>query len=610
MNAVTKWVWLPVALVLLVNRPAGATIYSYAEGDHEFGMDGRYRQSINLGYHRYGRGKADWPGPQIQPIGSEYLLELVSGYSYKNWARLKLDLNLWGDSMYMLRRNDTTFGNAIEPDPSTGSNRAFVPYGKDALQSSAMADGCINSTDCKNFVRDFLVREASLVLSDRSAGYNVTIGKFQRGWGQADGLRLMDVINPLDFRKRFLFRDFDELRINQWMIDSMFFVDPYISFERFGIYNPNFEFIWNPNIRHTEYRINNPFVHESGGVWGIPFPTRKFSPDGPFPDRVFLTTPRVTAGDSWIDPGDAAYAGRFAWNMFNADFTVAGYYGWQDLHITRLLNAELHQGHDGHGPLLATLDPATAQLAYNLVNAGTFNLNTCTPGGGTGLPALPAGVPDGCSVVANVALDFEERKKLVGFTATRELSFLRIPPKSVSPVFRLETTYEFDAPFNTVVLVAPDQQSVAHHDFWSSLVGLDFFLWFPDSWYGNAVLTNKRAVFTSFQVFVFRALGNGPGDKRVIFRSPFIDWSRNTSERWLTFLWFTDVYKDLIHLEGLNIYQLDHLSFLVRQRADFRFFGDWVIPRIELIHIEGSGDQVGGLLRASSQLNFELTFQF
>jgi len=46
----------------------------------------------------------------------------------------------------------------------------------------------------------------------------ITIGKQQVVWGTADGLRVLDVVNPFSFRE-FLLEDFDEARIPVWMVN-------------------------------------------------------------------------------------------------------------------------------------------------------------------------------------------------------------------------------------------------------------------------------------------------------------------------------------------------------------------------------------------------------
>lgn len=46
----------------------------------------------------------------------------------------------------------------------------------------------------------------------------LTIGKQQVVWGTADGLRVLDVVNPFSFRE-FLLEDFDKARIPLWMVN-------------------------------------------------------------------------------------------------------------------------------------------------------------------------------------------------------------------------------------------------------------------------------------------------------------------------------------------------------------------------------------------------------
>ena len=45
------------------------------------------------------------------------------------------------------------------------------------------------------------------------------VGKQQVVWGQADGLRILDVVNPLSFRE-FILPDFEDRRIPLWMVNA------------------------------------------------------------------------------------------------------------------------------------------------------------------------------------------------------------------------------------------------------------------------------------------------------------------------------------------------------------------------------------------------------
>jgi hypothetical protein len=595
-----------VLIALLTATAASAAILEHYEGDHNYRLDAKIRQSFGLGYNRILKGS------RFQVIDSAYLAEGIFNYSWRNEIRFKADLVLQGDAIYRFRRGSHSFGSR-GVDTDTGDNQAFLPYGSRTSDAEAFRDDCRNSPDC-NFLRDHMIRELSLVFAEKSHGYNITVGKFQRGWGQADGLRLMDILNPLDFRKRFLLRDFDELRIEQWMLDVILFPESYFSMQKLGIINPNLEFIVIPNVRHTEFNINNPYNNEGGGIWAFDLPQHDLSPapgntkSGPTPDGVYYNLSRVYAQDSWFDPMDSALAARAAWQMFHGEFTISGYYGWQDLFVTRLKSAELRAGPSGTGAVLLDVDPATAEVAFNAVNDGLITLGEdCNVGG------VP--VPGGCSVVANIDLDFRERKKLVGVTGTRELGFLQMGPRGVAPVLRVEASYEFNKAFNNNRLVSNDENSVSYHDFLSVMVGEDYFLWLPTSfyqvpWVQKFLFYQPRGIFTSAQVFYFKVFGNGAGARRVLWQAPYPDWKRPANEFWFTFLWFTDLWDDKIHAEGLNVFELQNTSYILRQRFDFKFFGDHFFPRLEFIHIEGKGDQVGGVFDANDMIAVDLLYQF
>ena len=63
----------------------------------------------------------------------------------------------------------------------------------------------------------FGLREFYWQYGDDAADWK--IGKQQVVWGEADGLKLLDVINPQNFRE-FILDDFDDSRIPLWMINA------------------------------------------------------------------------------------------------------------------------------------------------------------------------------------------------------------------------------------------------------------------------------------------------------------------------------------------------------------------------------------------------------
>lgn len=68
------------------------------------------------------------------------------------------------------------------------------------------------------------------------------IGKQQIVWGQADGLKVLDIVNPQDFRE-FILDEFDQSRIPLWSINTEIVFD-----------NDNvITFIWIPNLEFDDF---------------------------------------------------------------------------------------------------------------------------------------------------------------------------------------------------------------------------------------------------------------------------------------------------------------------------------------------------------------------
>ncbi len=87
--------------------------------------------------------------------------------------------------------------DALSPEKVT--DRAYSPYSKPLFIGSSS---------------EFELREFYLELP--TDNYYFTLGKQQVVWGKADGLKVLDIVNPQSFRE-FILEDFDDSRIPQWM---------------------------------------------------------------------------------------------------------------------------------------------------------------------------------------------------------------------------------------------------------------------------------------------------------------------------------------------------------------------------------------------------------
>jgi hypothetical protein len=77
--------------------------------------------------------------------------------------------------------------------------------------------GSLNGPVYEGSNSDFEIRE--WYIDTEMAGVFWRLGKQQVVWGQADGLKILDVINPQSYRE-FILDDFDDSRIPLWMINA------------------------------------------------------------------------------------------------------------------------------------------------------------------------------------------------------------------------------------------------------------------------------------------------------------------------------------------------------------------------------------------------------
>ena len=224
------------------------------------------------------------------------------------------------------------------------------------------------------------------------------------------------------------------------------------------------------------------------------------------------------------------------------------------------------------------------------------------------------GVPD-CSVNGNFDLNYDYRQKMMGFSMTRDMMELKFGRKDVSPVLRVEMTYEFDKPFNsnlvptgfgslesgTPALTTNPAVAIVERDVWSTMIGVDYFLWVP-FWESQ-----RKSIFTSLQFFNIRT----EDADNLLAQAPYAFVGVPTNHNYLTFLWNLELMQERLFIEGLSIWDFENDGFIHRQRIDFNFFGNNIRPRFEWITASGDrGSVPAGLLRNSDIVELSLTVQF
>jgi len=96
--------------------------------------------------------------------------------------------------------------------------------GPDALEPGTPDQPAVSDASQRIYLNDATeleLRELYLDVDLQRA--SLRLGKQQLVWGQADGLKLLDIINPQDYR-RFILDDFDDSRIPLWMVNYEMFL--------------------------------------------------------------------------------------------------------------------------------------------------------------------------------------------------------------------------------------------------------------------------------------------------------------------------------------------------------------------------------------------------
>ncbi len=396
-------------------------------------------------------------------------------------------------------------------------------------------------------------------------------GKQQVVWGESDGLRLMDCINPLDSRRGFNLWDSDEgyknVRIPLWLLVTTY----YPQIEPFGIRDLRIETVINPGKPRTN-RLEA--FRSDGGVWAAQEPNLPWGARVGIKDRPPKTRLK-----------NAEFAMRIMGDFKDWIFTLNALYGVQ------------------HDPYVIPQDP-------NLI-----------------LPPW-----DNRFIQLNIDQKYGWRK-LVGFTLNTELTKIKIP-RTASPVLRVEALYEFDKPFIYEGKHSGDMAwSGLNPDFTTykkmrdqirAMIGFDWNIYLR-------FINPRESIFMSTQFFVFympdgkggelvnapfyftkRVQGQmlpplpGTRDKR------FIDpWRVHRTQKFFSFLVTTPFDNKRIEPQALFLHDLNEHASGLKVRVRLSYGDHW---RPELGFMGWWGDQHTGksmgLFQKNNHMYLKIRYQF
>ena len=586
-------------------------IPTYAE---DFWFGGRLKAGDGVYFDRLDDSSGQGP--------SQFLIELQAEWVPNNNVTVIGDVWLRGDRFY-----DSDDGEFRAPalQNFTSPQSAF----RDRFTMSTSSDGSYLLPDPfgasgkdQELLDDFddeMLRELSIRYTNDEGTWAVKVGKFQRGWGQADGIRLLDILNAQDLRQRTLLADTDEIRIPAWTIAVTADISDDVSLE----------FIYIPEVRHSEFVINNPTPNSqtSGGAFGFPFPQIV---EGQTGFGMPLLGAHLTERE--VGSGDDEFGMRLKFDAFGGEATVNMFYGYQDLPVVVNTGATLHIGSFINDPAASVANvPLGLPTTIGAIHApGQYVDFLQSLAGGTAAPGdfplIPFGCLDilnpgagglPCSVTADFELDYTERQKTIGFSFTRDMSQWKFGPKNVSPVLRFEFNHEFDKAFNRMViedpfipgqvamgtpaLIGTKADTVTHRDQISTMIGFDYNLWLS-GW-----KSQRSSIFVTAQFFNIHTKDH----ENLMFQAPYALLDVEDNQQYATFTYTFGLRNDNVILDGLAVWDLSKNGFAYRQRVTFSTLGNKLIPRIEIGTFNGDTEE--GLLafyKDSDYVEFSLTYQF
>ncbi len=395
-----------------------------------------------------------------------------------------------------------------------------------------------------NLSTEYKMRE--LFMDVALGNWNFRIGKQQVVWGETDGLRLMDIINPLDMRRQFITRSWEDIRIPQTMVKATYG----ISMER----NAYLELLWNPgNIKRDKIYFDTTMSNDYKSPWTI---SNSQDLVGLQPLRAGGLV-RVVEEDTpeWINVNKSEFGARLGGE--------AG--GW-------FLTLNYFQGFSKSPVVESNLTPLEPFL---------ISTSPGYPGGPdpTLLPPLP------------VPFKFDyPRERVIGFTFNKPAGLW---------VWRGEFATYLDKHYNkSAIGIFLPNITVVERTLQASMLGFDykrFITW----------LNPEKMFFISAQVFNHHIFDY---DEELRF-GPYAQKPREDSYA-LSLLVNTEYNKGRICPEVLAVYDVAATGWYIKPRVEFKYGDHWRPEIGALVFTGDQYELPFGELNNNNEIYFRLKYQF
>ncbi|MGH7899865.1 MAG: DUF1302 family protein, partial [Candidatus Binatia bacterium] len=559
-----------IMVLLALAAPAAADVTA-AVGPVEVYVTGSLNTHLGFGIHRESETspapgesqRGDLPG-----LHSVYtFLDLESEWSFGDW-KARLNPFVIGDLAYAIHDGNQDW-------------RTFEPSRENLEVDDAPQR---------------IFREAYLQYTTEL--FQVRAGQMTVGWGESDGLRLLDVVNALDVtRQAFLFDDgFRLTRIPQTILRAIVTPPALRVAERTIFGSWSIEGIVSPQIEPARTYLSPDGVYGGtggGGVWAVP--------KADWQDRTeTLNLAGLVTLDGFL-PDEQIRA-----------FDRRPHYEWGDPLLAARVTGEFGQGR-------VTLN--YAQRVGTLLDLPAVKVRRIAVD--TSAPPLPR--PGFANPVAEAFLDVDlvyPRKHIIGASLNYDLANWVAAPGplgATSPVVRIEATYTLRHPFNSARRVKPTIELAdltafpdvtaavvpdffQRHDFLQYMVGFDWPLRF-------AWLNPRAQFFHSFQVFHFKPIGAGEPlavqpFKRLIVRDDLV---------FLTYLVFTEYWNRRVVPQILGGFDASALSWFTKSKVSHEIGDHWRVEWGILYFNRGRlapTASVFGLFDRRTELFLRLGYQF
>jgi Protein of unknown function (DUF1302) len=326
----------------------------------------------------------------------------------------------------------------------------------------------LNSEARTSLAFENTLREAYIDLALTDAPLSFRLGRQQVIWGESDQFRLMDIINPLDTTWHLQQEEWDKIRIPLWlfkMIWDMGSVGP--------ISNAFAEVVWNPG----DFVPGNK-IHFLPAPWAIPIanPLRA--------GQIQVADPN--SPDTMLSPvfdlqGTSFLRGKFNRNVADASDIGVRFHGVTDIPLVNMQGFEFTANYlYARGRGIGAVAGAPFVVRINKVTVNPTQTLRQNPDDPTSPPAIFAGktvIP--ANVTAEVVHPYTH---IFGATANW------FEGNWTNTVFRLETAYQLNAPFQSAAL--EDRVNIEGYfpglkapvgttsrDVWAGMVGFDRPTW-------------------------------------------------------------------------------------------------------------------------------------